>query len=166
VNLTIFILYDIFKNGNNRNNNNNDNNDNNDNNNNDQVQVVSQANVCGSGSGSSNVNCQNLASQIQGDSNAVNVIGVQTGEEDGSSSNGGQGGGQTGIIQSGTNGNDNSDSNGDASGNSHRHRGQSQAIAEANVCGNGAGASNVNCQNLANQVQGSDNAVNVIGVQQ
>ena len=40
-----------------------------------------------------------------------------------------------------------------------------QTIAQANVCGNGSGASDVNCQNLANQVQGDGNAVNVIGVQ-
>ena len=40
-----------------------------------------------------------------------------------------------------------------------------QTIAQANVCGNGNGASDVNCQNLANQVQGDGNAVNVIGVE-
>ena len=40
-----------------------------------------------------------------------------------------------------------------------------KTIAQANVCGNGSGASDVNCQNLTNQVQGDGNAVNVIGVQ-
>ena len=106
------------------------------------------------------------ANQIQGDGNAVNVIGVQSGGGDGhghgsnSGSNDGQTG-QIGVQQSGAGGgggagNDN---------NGHGHHGQSQAIAQANVCGNGKGASDVNCQNLANQIQGDGNAVNVIGVQ-
>lgn len=40
-------------------------------------QAVSQANACGNGVLPLNVFCQNLVSQIQGDGNAVNVIGVQ-----------------------------------------------------------------------------------------
>ena len=40
-------------------------------------QAVSQANACGNGVLPLNVFCQNLISQIQGDGNAVNVIGVQ-----------------------------------------------------------------------------------------
>jgi hypothetical protein len=44
---------------------------------NSQSQTIAQANECGNGILSTNINCQNLASQIQGDSNAVNVIGVQ-----------------------------------------------------------------------------------------
>jgi hypothetical protein len=40
-------------------------------------QAVSQANACGNGVLPFNVFCQNLLSQIQGDGNAVNVIGVQ-----------------------------------------------------------------------------------------
>jgi hypothetical protein len=36
---------------------------------------------------------------------------------------------------------------------------QSQAVAQANVC------SFAKCQNLASQIQGDDNAANVIGVQ-
>jgi hypothetical protein len=51
------------------------------------------------------------------------------------------------------------------SGGHNRNGGQSQAAAQANVCGNGNGASNINCQNLANQIQGSGNAVNIIGSQ-
>jgi hypothetical protein len=40
-------------------------------------QAASQANECGNGELPLNVFCQNLLSQIQGDGNAVNVIGVQ-----------------------------------------------------------------------------------------
>ena len=39
-------------------------------------QAPSQANACGNGELSLNVFCQNLLSQIQGDGNAVNLIGV------------------------------------------------------------------------------------------
>ena len=40
-------------------------------------QAASQANACGNGELPLNVFCQNLLSQIQGDGNAVNIIGVQ-----------------------------------------------------------------------------------------
>jgi hypothetical protein len=40
-------------------------------------QTASQANVCGNGDSPFNIFCQNLLSQIQGDGNAVNIIGVQ-----------------------------------------------------------------------------------------
>jgi hypothetical protein len=40
-------------------------------------QSLAQANSCGNGSFSSNVKCQNLGSQVQGNGNAVNVIGTQ-----------------------------------------------------------------------------------------
>jgi hypothetical protein len=40
-------------------------------------QATSQANACGNGELPLNVFCQNINSQIQGDENAVNVIGVQ-----------------------------------------------------------------------------------------
>jgi hypothetical protein len=42
-------------------------------------QAASQANDCGNGDGPFNIFCQNLFSQIQGDGNAVNIIGSQTG---------------------------------------------------------------------------------------
>ena len=42
---------------------------------------------------------------------------------------------------------------------------KSQAISEANACGNGVLPLNVFCQNLVSQIQGDGNAVNVIGVQ-
>jgi hypothetical protein len=41
-----------------------------------QSQTIAQANECGNGNLPLNINCQNVASQIQGDGNAVNVIGV------------------------------------------------------------------------------------------
>ena len=40
-------------------------------------QATSQANACGNGELPLNVFCQNLLSQIQGDGNAANIIGVQ-----------------------------------------------------------------------------------------
>ncbi len=40
-------------------------------------QAASQANACGNGKLPENIFCQNLLSQIQGDGNAVNIIGVQ-----------------------------------------------------------------------------------------
>jgi uncharacterized protein (TIGR01732 family) len=40
-------------------------------------QAVSHANDCGNGSFPFNVLCQNLESQIQGDGNAINIIGLQ-----------------------------------------------------------------------------------------
>jgi hypothetical protein len=40
-------------------------------------QAAAQANYCGNGEAPLNVFCQNLLSQIQGDGNAVNIIGVQ-----------------------------------------------------------------------------------------
>jgi hypothetical protein len=42
-------------------------------------QATSQANDCGNGSEPFNILCQNLFSQIQGDGNAANIIGSQTG---------------------------------------------------------------------------------------
>lgn len=41
---------------------------------------------------------------------------------------------------------------------------QTQTIAQSNVCGNGILPLNINCQNLANQIRGDGNAVNVIGL--
>ena len=42
---------------------------------------------------------------------------------------------------------------------------KSQAISQANACGNGVLPLNVFCQNLISQIQGDGNAINVIGVQ-
>jgi hypothetical protein len=44
--------------------------------------------------------------------------------------------------------------------------GKSQATAQADYCGNGELPENVFCQNLAAQLQGDGNAVNIIGAQQ
>jgi hypothetical protein len=40
-------------------------------------QAVSQANDCGNDENPIDVFCQNLASQIQGDGNAINILGTQ-----------------------------------------------------------------------------------------
>jgi hypothetical protein len=45
------------------------------------------------------------------------------------------------------------------------HGGNSrQTIAQTNFCGNGNLAMQISCQNLASQIHGSGNAVNVIGL--
>jgi len=46
-------------------------------NNNKQSQAAAQANACGDGTMPMKIFCQALSNQIQGDGNAVNVIGVQ-----------------------------------------------------------------------------------------
>ena len=38
---------------------------------------ASQANACGNGEMATNIFCQNILSQIQGEGNAVNIIGLQ-----------------------------------------------------------------------------------------
>jgi uncharacterized membrane protein len=43
-------------------------------------QAVAQANDCGNGDGPFDVFCQNLASQLQGDGNAVIILGAQPSE--------------------------------------------------------------------------------------
>jgi uncharacterized membrane protein len=42
---------------------------------------------------------------------------------------------------------------------------KSQAVAQTNECGNGDTPIDVFCQNLASQIQGDGNAVNIIGAQ-
>jgi hypothetical protein len=44
---------------------------------NEKNQALSQANACGNGKLPMSVFCQNLAAQIQGDGNAMNIIGAQ-----------------------------------------------------------------------------------------
>jgi hypothetical protein len=44
-------------------------------------QAISQANVCGNGFLPENVFCQNHASQIQGDENAIVIAGTQQGDD-------------------------------------------------------------------------------------
>lgn len=57
-------------------------------------------------------------------------------------------------------------------GHHHHHHGHhhgsvsnSQSLAQVNNCGNGAGASQVDCQNQGSQIQGSGNAVSMSGSQ-
>jgi hypothetical protein len=45
-------------------------------------QALSQGNSCGNGVLSTNILCQNVANQLQGDGNAINIIAVQDGEGD------------------------------------------------------------------------------------
>lgn len=45
-------------------------------------QATSQANACGNGFMSTNVACQNIDSQVQGDENGVAITGQQTFEEE------------------------------------------------------------------------------------
>jgi hypothetical protein len=45
------------------------------------IQAGSLANACGNADEAFNILCQNLFSQIQGDGNAINIIGLQTGGE-------------------------------------------------------------------------------------
>ena len=45
-------------------------------------QALSQGNACGNGILSTNILCQNVANQLQGDGNAVNIIAVQNGGGD------------------------------------------------------------------------------------
>jgi 5-hydroxyisourate hydrolase-like protein (transthyretin family) len=45
-------------------------------------QVTSQGNSCGNGVLSSNILCQNVANQLQGDGNAINIIALQNGGND------------------------------------------------------------------------------------
>lgn len=47
-------------------------------------QVTSQGNSCGNGVLSSNILCQNVANQLQGDGNAINIIALQNGGNDAS----------------------------------------------------------------------------------
>ena len=46
-----------------------------------------------------------------------------------------------------------------------KHYEKSQALSQANACGNGDMPLDVFCQNLASQIQGDGNAMNIIGVQ-
>jgi hypothetical protein len=48
----------------------------------DSNQALSQGDACGNGFLSGNILCQNVASQLQGDGNAINIIAVQNGGSD------------------------------------------------------------------------------------
>jgi len=54
----------------------------------------------------------------------------------------------------------------DAFADKKKKYGKSQAIAQANECGNGKLPLNVFCQNIGSQVQGDENAVALDGTQQ
>jgi hypothetical protein len=46
----------------------------------------------------------------------------------------------------------------------HHSKSIRQTAAQANVCGNGIVSSDINCQNLGNQVNGNHNAANITGI--
>jgi hypothetical protein len=51
------------------------------------------------------------------------------------------------------------------SGNSDDGESNDQALSQGNACGNGVLSTNILCQNVANQLQGDGNAINIIAVQ-
>jgi hypothetical protein len=67
-------------------------------------QNISQGNACGNGLLSTNVLCQNVANQLQGDGNAINIIAIQTGGNEktnmGMDEGGSDGGGYGGHVSS------------------------------------------------------------------
>jgi hypothetical protein len=65
--------------------------------------------------------------------------------------------GKKGDDNNGGHDNDNGGSNGGESNN--------QALTQGNACGNGVLSTNILCQNVANQLQGDGNAINIIAVQ-
>jgi hypothetical protein len=65
-------------------------------------------------------------------------------------------------------GNDDDNNNGghdSDSGESNGGENNNQALSQGNACGNGILSTNILCQNVANQLQGDGNAVNIIAVQ-
>ncbi len=70
---------------------------------------------------------------------------------------------------SGNDNNDDDDNNngGHDSDNGESYDGESnnQALSQGNACGNGVLSNNILCQNIANQLQGDGNAINIIAVQ-
>jgi hypothetical protein len=53
-------------------------------------QALSQGNACGNGVLSTNILCQNVVNQLQGDGNAINIIALQTGGEEKNEVDGGR----------------------------------------------------------------------------
>ena len=46
----------------------------------------------------------------------------------------------------------------------HHSKSIQEKAAQANVCGNGIMSSDINCQNLGNQINGDHNAANITGI--
>ncbi len=63
--------------------------------------------------------------------------------------------------------NDNNNNGGHDSDNGENYDGESnnQALSQGNSCGNGVLSTNILCQNIANQLQGDGNAINIIAMQ-
>jgi hypothetical protein len=50
-------------------------------------------------------------------------------------------------------------------GGSNGGKSNNQALSQGNACGNGVLSTNIFCQNIANQLQGDGNAINIIALQ-
>jgi hypothetical protein len=48
----------------------------------------------------------------------------------------------------------------------HHSKSIQQTAAQTNVCGNGIMSSNIDCQNLGNQINGDHNSANITGIRQ
>jgi alpha-galactosidase-like protein len=65
----------------------------------------------------------------------------------------------------GKKGDDNNGGHDSDNGGSNGGEGNNQALSQGNACGNGVLSTNILCQNVANQLQGDGNAINIIAVQ-
>jgi hypothetical protein len=63
------------------------------------------------------------------------------------------------------NGDDNNGGRNSDSGKNNGGDGNNQALSQMNACGNGVLSTNILCQNVANQLQGDGNAINIIAIQ-
>ncbi len=62
-------------------------------------------------------------------------------------------------------GDDSNNGHDNDSGNNDDGESNDQALSQGNACGNGVLSTNILCQNVANQLQGDGNAINIIAVQ-
>ena len=86
---------------------------------------------------------------------------TSSGDNDNEDNNGGDG------HENDTNneGDDSNKGHDSDSGNSDGGESNDQALSQGNACGNGVLSTNILCQNVANQLQGDGNAINIIAVQ-
>lgn len=82
-----------------------------------------------------------------------------SGDNDNEDNNGGDG------HENDTEGDDSNKGHDNDSGNSDDGESNDQALSQGNACGNGVLSTNILCQNVANQLQGDGNAINIIAVQ-
>lgn len=84
-----------------------------------------------------------------------------SGDNDNEDNNGGDGH-ENDTDNKGDDGNKGHDND---SGNNDDEESNDQALSQGNACGNGILSTNILCQNVANQLQGDGNAINIIAVQ-